>query len=325
MTARRVRVCAVAGILTAVSLAAEAQPSGVPRLGVLAPTGCAHPNFLALRHGLGALGYVEGRTIIIECRDGTGRSEQFSEQAAELIRLKVDVLVTDGTRAALAAQQATKTIPIVMATVGDPVGSGLVSSLARPGANITGLSLMNPEINSKRIELLKILVPGTRRVAVLANPDNPASAPGIRGTEAAARSLELTTRVVEARRAEDLDRAFAAMLKERAGALVVLPDPVLFTHRAQIVALAAKSRLPAIYEAREFAEDGGLMAYGPRITENFRGAATYVDKILKGAKPADLPVEQPRKLELVINVKTAKSLGLTIPAPLLLRADEVIQ
>jgi putative ABC transport system substrate-binding protein len=310
--------------LIAVSLAA-AEASGTPRLGVLAPTSCSHPNFVALREGLTALGYVEGRTIIIECREAAGRSEQLPEQAAELVRLGVDVLLTDGTRAALAAQRATKAIPIVMATVGDPVGSGLVTSLARPGANITGLSLMAAEINNKRVELLKAVLPRVMRVAVLANPDNPASAAGMAGTEVAAHSLGLATYVVAARREEDLDRAFTEILKRQARALIVLPDPILYTHRAQIVLLAAKSRLPAIYEAREFAEDGGLMTYGPRITENFRRAATYVDKILKGAKPADLPVEQPTKFELVINLKTAKALGLTIPPSLLARADQVIE
>src|SRR5438105_5168717 len=287
MIVHRFSVGAFAGSLFALCLAAEAQQSGLPRVGVLAPISCSHQNFLALREGLTALGYVEGRTIAIECREAAGRPEKLSEEAAELVRLRVDVLLTDGTRAALAAQQATKTIPIVMATVGDPIRSGLVSSLAHPGANVTGLSLMNAEINNKRIELLKTLLPNTTRVAILANPGNPASAPGISGTETTAHSLGLTTFVVEARRAEELERAFGMILKERAGALIVLPDPILFTQRAHIVALAVRSRLPAIYEAKEFAEDGGLMTYGPRITENFRRAATYVDKILKGTKPGD--------------------------------------
>jgi putative ABC transport system substrate-binding protein len=322
--ARWTRLCALAGSLIAASIAADAQQSAVARLGILAPTRCSHPNFQALRDGLSELGYVEGQTIIIECREMGGSSKEVSQAAAELVRLKVDVLVTDGTRAALAAKQATKALPIVMATVGDPVGSGLVTSLARPGANITGLALMTAEMNVKRVELLKTVDPRIRQVAVLSNPLNPASAPGISGTDAAARSFGMTTHGVGAKRVEDLEGAFSAILKEQASALIVLPDPILFTHRAKIVALAAKNRLSAIYEAREFAEDGGLMAYGPRITANFRRAATYVDKILKGAKPGDLPIEQPTTFELVINLKTAKALGLTIPPSLLARADQII-
>ena len=306
-------------------LVAAAQPVGIPRLGVLAPTTCSHPNYQALREGLRALGYVEGQTIIIECREAAGRYERVAQHADELVRLKVDVLVTDGLRAARAAKEATKTIPIVMGAVGDPVRGGIVNSLARPGANITGLTLVTAEMNPKRLEFLKAAVPGNPRVAMLMNPDNPSAAQGRRETETAARSLGLTLHVVEARRPEDLDRAFTEMLKGQARAVVVLPDPMLLAHRTQIAALAAKSLLPAIGEASEFAAAGGLMAYGPRIAENFRRAAVYVDKILKGANPADLPVEQPRTFELVINLKTAKALGLTIPQSLLQRADQVIQ
>ena len=310
--------------LVVAPLGAEAQPAGVPRIGVLAPTSCSHPNYQALREGLRALGYVEGQTIIIECRDAAGRYERIAQHAAELVRLKVDVLVTDGISSARAAKQATKTIPVVMGAIGDPVGGGVVNSLARPGANITGLTLMTAEMNTKRLEFLKAAVPGTR-VAVLRNPDNPGSASGRREIEAAARSLGLTLHAVEARRPEDLDRAFSEMLKEQARAVVVMPDLMLFAQRTRIAALAAKSQLPAVGEAREFAAAGCLMAYGPRVTENFRRAALYVDKILKGAKPGDLPVEQPTTFELVINLKTARALGLTIPQALLLRADEVIQ
>ena len=313
------------GSLITVPTVSGAQPTGVPRVGVLAPTSCSHQNVLALREGLSELGYVEGRTIVIECREAAGSSRGLPELALELIHLKVDVIVTDGTPAALAAKQATKTTPIIMGTVGDPVGSGLVASLARPGANVTGLTLMAPEMNEKRIELLKTLRPRIKRVAVVANPVNPASARAISGTEAAARSLGVTTHVVEARGPDELDSAFSAVLKTQADALIVLPDPILFAHRAKIVALATKSRLPAIYEAREFADEGGLMTYGPRITANFRRAATYVDKILKGANPTDLPIEQPTKVELVINLKTAKALRLTVPPSLRARADEVIQ
>ena len=311
--------------LAVAPLSAEAQPAGIPRIGVLAPTSCSHPNYQALREGLRALGYVEGQTIIIECRDAAGRYERTEQHAAELVRLKVDVLVTDGMSAARAAKQATKTIPIVMGAVGDPVGGGVVNSLARPGANITGLTLVTAEMNIKRLEFIKAVVPGTARVAVLMNSDNPSSARATRETEAAARSLGLTLHVVQARDPADLDRAFSEILKGQARAIVVLPDPMLLAQRTRIVALAARSQPPAVGEAREFAAAGGLMAYGPRITENFRRAAVYVDKILKGAKPGDLPVEQPTTFELVINLKTAKALGLTIPQALLLRADEVIR
>jgi putative ABC transport system substrate-binding protein len=311
--------------LVAAPLAAEAQPAGVPRIGVLAPITCSHPNYQALREGLRALGYVEGQTIIIECREAAGRYERAAEHAAELVRLKVDVLVTDGLPAARVAKQATRTIPVVMGAVGDPVRGGVVTSLARPGANITGLTLVTAEMNIKRIEFLKAAVPGSTRVAVLMNPDNPSSDLATRETEAAARSLGLTLHVVEARDPAALDRAFSEILKGQARTVVVLPDPMLFAQRTRIVALAAKSQLPAVGEAREFAVAGGLMAYGPRITENFRRAAVYVDKILRGAKPGDLPVEQPTTFELVINLNTAKALGLTIPPSLLLRADEVIQ
>jgi putative ABC transport system substrate-binding protein len=311
--------------LAAAPLAAQAQVAGVPRIGVLAPISCSHPNYQALREGLRALGYVEGQTIIIECRDAAGRYERAVEHAAELVRLKVDVLVTDGLPAARAAKQATTTIPIVMGAVGDPVGGGVVNSLARPGANITGLTLLTAEMNTKRLEFLKAAVPGSSRVALLTNPDNPSVAQGRHESEAAARSLGLTLHVVGARRPEDLDRAFSELLKEQARAVVLLPDPMLFAQGPRIAALAAKSQLPAVGEAREFAAAGGLMAYGPRVTENFRRAALYVDKILKGAKPGDLPVEQPTTFELVINLKTAKALNLAIPQSLLLRADEVIR
>ena len=323
---RRTVLCTLAVVsLAAAPLAAETLPAGVPRIGVLAPTTCSHPNYQALRDGLRALGYVEGQTIIVECREAAGRYERAEQHAAELVRLKVDVLVTDGLPAARAAKQATKTIPVVMGAVGDPVRGGVVNSLARPGANITGLTLVTAEMNIKRLEFTKAAVPGSTRVGVLMNPDNPSTLLATRETEAAARSLGLTLHVVQARDLADLDRAFSDILKAQARAVVVLPDPMLFAARTRIVALAAKSQLPVVGEAREFAAAGGLMAYGPRITENFRRAAMYVDKILRGAKPGDLPVEQPSTFELVINLNTARALGLTISQSLLLRADEVIQ
>jgi len=322
---RRVFIRTVACGLLAGPRAAQAQQASVPRIGVLAPTTCSHPNYQALREGLRALGYVEGKTIIIECREAAGRYERVPELAAELVRLRVDVLVTDGLSPARAAKQATKTIPIVMGTVGDPVGAGLVHSLARPGANITGLTLTTAEMNTKRLEFLKAITPGSSHVGVLTNPGNPGAALGIRETEAAARSLGLTLHVVEARGAEDLERAFAEMLKQQAKAVVILPDPILADQSTRTAALAAKYRLPAVGEVRNFAEAGGLLAYGPRSEENFRRAAFLVDKILKGSKPGDLPIEQPTKFELVINLKTARALGLTIPPSLLQRADQVIE
>jgi putative ABC transport system substrate-binding protein len=323
---RRAFVAAIAGgLLLVAPLAAQAQPVGVPRIGILAPTTCLHPNYQALREGLRALGYVEGQTIVIECREAAGRYERVAEMTAELVQLKVDVLITDGLLPARAAKQATKTIPIVMGAIGDPVGSGLVDSLARPGANITGLTLATAEMNTKRLELLKAMAPESTRVALLTNPGNPGAAQGIRESEAAARSLGLKIRVVDARGPEDFERAFADMVKERVNAVVLLPDPILFDQRTRIIALAAKYRLPAVGEAREFADAGGLMTYGPRIDENFRRAAFFVDKVLRGAKPGDLPVEQPTTFELVINRKTARALGLTVPASLLQRADRVIE
>ena len=322
---RRTFIGGVASALLAAPLAAHAQQAGVPRIGVLAPTTCSHPNYQALREGLRALGYVEGKTIILECREAAGHYERVPALAAELVRLNVDVLVTDGLPPARAAKQATKTIPIVMGTVGDPVGTGLVNSLARPGANITGFTLATAEMNTKRLEFLRAMAPESTHVAVLTNPGNPGAPLAIRETEAAARSLGLTLHVVEARGPEDLDPAFAGMLKAQAKAVVILPDPILADQSTRTAALAAKYRLPAVGEARKFAEAGGLLAYGPRSEENFRRAAFLVDKILKGAKPADLPIEQPTTFELVINLKTAKALGLTIPPSLLQRADQVIE
>jgi putative tryptophan/tyrosine transport system substrate-binding protein len=327
---RRAFIATVSGALLAVSMLAapllvRSQQAWVPRIGVLAPTSCSHPNYQALREGLRALGYIEGQTIIIECRDAGGRYDRVGEQTAELIRLKLDVLITDGLPAALAAKQATKTIPIILGAVGDPVGAGLVDSLARPGANITGLTLATTEMNTKRLEFLNGAVSGIERVALLTNPANPGFAKGTRETQAAARSLGLTIHVVEARGPEDLALAFAEMLKEKAMAVVVQPDPLLYSERTRVAALAVKNRLPAVGEQKGFAEAGGLLSYGPDITENFRRAATLVDKILKGAKPGDLPVEEPTRFELLINLKTAKALGLTIPQSLLVRADEVIQ
>jgi putative ABC transport system substrate-binding protein len=314
--------------LALVLLAGVAAPdvagAPIPRIGLLAATVCdGHRNYEAFRQGLRDLGYVEGQSVAIECRRGPGR-ERLTDVAKELVRLKPDVLVTDGSASTRAAMRATKTIPIVMGTVGDPLGSGFVTSLARPEGNVTGLTLVTAELNAKRLELIRELVPGNPRLGVLANPDG-AGRTHVRDLEAAAKPFNLTLRVVEARDVEGIERAFVTLARERIGALLALPDALLFNEHRRIVGLAARARLPAVYESREFVEAGGLLAYGPRIRDNFYRAATFVDKILKGAKPADLPIEQPTTFELVVNLQTAAALGLTVPQSILLRADEVIR
>jgi ABC-type uncharacterized transport system substrate-binding protein len=271
---------------------------------------------------------VEGQNLVIEYRAADGRLEQFPGLATELARLPVDLIVAPNTAAARAAQHATTTIPIVAIVMGDPVGDGLVASLARPGGHITGTTFLGPGLVPKRLELLKAALPRVARVAALWHPDAYAERTiraMLQETEAAARTLGVHLHLVEVRGPDELDRAFATMTRERAEAFIVLPSPMLYTARRHIVDLAARHRLPAMYQAREFVELGGLIAYGASIPELWRRAATYVDKILKGAKPADLPVEQPTTFELVINLKTAKALGLTIPPTLLFQADKVIQ
>src|SRR5712692_1525732 len=318
----------LAGFLLVVPLAAEAQaPAKVPRIGFLSarpPTD--NPYFIeSFRQGLRELGYVEGQNIAIEYRFAEGRPERLPALAAELVRLKVDVIVAGGPPAPAAAKQATGTIPIVFAVAADPVAVGLVASLARPGGNITGLASISGEIVGKQLELFKEVAPKVSRVAVLQNPSNDTHPHTLRQAEGAARALGVQLHIVEARTPPEIDAAFAAMRSQRAGGVLVLRDPLFLTHRTQIAALAAKNRLPAVYGFKEEAEAGGLMAYGASVPLMYRRAATYVDKILRGAKPADLPVEQPTKFELVINLKTAKALGLTIPQSVLRRADEVIQ
>jgi len=329
VTTRRAFITTLAGGILAAPLAVEAQPAKVYRIGLL---GGSPPNspggsraWEGFFHGLRELGYVEGQNILIEGRFYGDRTERLPALAAELVQLKVDVIVAGAAPAPEAAQRATSTIPIVMAIHFDPVGSGLVVSLASPGRNVTGLSVLSPELVGKRLQLLKEAVPGISRVAVLWNPTIPTQALELRAAEVAARSLKVQLQVVEAQGSSDFASAFSAMTKDRAGGLIALTSSMFFAHRTRIVELAAQSRLPAVYGVKEFPEAGGLMAYGPNLRESFRRAATYVDKILKGAKPADLPVEQPTKFELFINLKTAKALGLTIPQSLLLRADEVIR
>jgi len=318
------------GVL-ATPLPADAQQAGkVPRIGYLSPysASAVSSRHEAFRQGLSELGYVEGKNIVIESRFAEENFERLPDLAAELVRLKVDVIVAAVTQASLAAKNATRTIPIVIVGVGDPVGSGLVASLGRPGGNITGTSGMAPEVVGKSLELLKETVPKVSRVAVLWNPANPVfQAQMLSETKVAARVLGVQLQILEARGLNELDTAFAAMTRERAGALLVLTDPMFLRHRPRIADLAVKSRLPAMYGGGggEYAEAGGLLSYGPNYAELFRRGATYVDKILKGAKPADLPVEQPMRFELVINMKTARALGLTIPQSVLIRADQLIQ
>jgi len=279
----------------------------------------------AFRVGLRERGYVEGQDIVLEFRGAHGRYDRLLELAVELVRRQVDVLVAPGTTTARVAKEATRTIPIIIVRASDPVASRLVGSLARPGGNITGLTEMAPELSGKRLELLKEVVPRVSRVAALWNPANPAAAHQLQETEAAARVLGVSIQAVEVRGPSELEQAFAAMARNRTGAFLVTPDAMLTDNTKRIVDLAAKQRLPAIYVQRDFVEVGGLMAYGPSLTDLYRRAAHYVDKILKGAKPADLPVEQPTRFELVINLKTAKYLGLTFPPSIMIRADQVIQ
>ena len=331
---RRVGARILALALLAAPLAAQGQPVGnVPRIGYLeiapAEGPIAQAMVDAFRRGMREHGYVEGQTFVIEYRSAGGRVERLSDLAAELVQLKVNVIVASAVPAALAAKRATTTIPIVSAVMSDPVGDGLVASLARPGGNITGLTFLAPALIAKRMQLITEAVQGVSRVAALSHP-------GIYGehtmrnmlkeTEIAAQTLGVQLQVLEARSPEDFDTAFSAMVTNRASALIVFPSPMFYVAQRRLVDLAAKHRLPTIYTSKENVAAGGLMSYGTRdsIPDLSRRAATFVDKILKGAKPGDLPVEQPTKFEFVINLKTAKALGLTIPPAVLARADEVI-
>ena len=324
---RRLLVAIGAGALGA-PLASLAQQQGkIPRIGLLSPFSPADAKLWheAFRQGLRDLGWVEGKNISVDYVYGDGKSDRLPALTADLIRLKVDVIVAAETNAALSAKSLTKTIPIVMASVGDPVASGLVESLAHPGGNITGLSQIAPELVGKRLELLKEIVPKLSRVAVLWNPQGVASVLNWKEIQIPAQKLGIQLHSQEVQSAGELDKAFEAVTKARAGALVILPDPVFVTNLKRIADYAAKSRLPSIFHISAFADSGGLLTYGPDRSDLFRRAATFVDKILKGAKPGDLPVEQPTKFELVINGKTAKAIGIKIPNSVLLRADKVIE
>jgi putative ABC transport system substrate-binding protein len=328
--ARALLVTLALGIFVA-PLAADAQQAAkVYRIGFLVgtpPTGGAGLHFWqAFVQGLRELGWVEGKNIEIERRYSEGRYERLPDLAAELVQLRVDVLVASAAPATRAAKEATTTIPIVSVAVQDPVALGLAQSLARPGGNITGPTLTGGlAIAGKQLELLKETVPAVSRVAVLWNPANPMLPRQLRETEVAGRALRVQLHPVEARGPDEFDGAFSAIIRQRAGALLVTTDPVFFIHRTRLADLAARNHLPAMYGLREHVEAGGLMAYGASVPDLFRRAATYVDKILKGAKPADLPMEQPTRFELVLNLKTARGLGLTIPQSFLFRVDEVIQ
>jgi putative ABC transport system substrate-binding protein len=307
-------------------LAARAQHAKVATIGLLGTGSAAAQSqwTAAFVQRMRELGWVDGRNLTIEYRWAEGRSERFAEFAAEFVRLKVDVILTHNTPPVIAAKQATSVIPIVFATAADPVDTGLVASLARPGGNVTGLSSQTTDLASKRIELLREVVPGLRQLTFLSQPDNPYVVFDMRQAEAAARRLGLETASLEIRRAEDIAPAFEE-LKGRAEALYILPDPLLFTHRLRINILALGARLPTMHALREYVEASGLMSYGPNWSDQWRRAADYVDKILRGAKPADLPVEQPTKFDLIINLTTAKVLGLTVPDKLLALTDEVIE
>ena len=316
--------------LTFAPLAAEAQQAaGVVRIGLLRDSPGASARLReAFLQGLHDLGYIGGRGLLIEGRDAMGKPERLPALAAELVALKVDVIVAAGTPAAQAAKRATSSLPIVFMSVADPIASGLVTNLARPGGNVTGLSTLAPELVAKGLELLREAVPGVSRFAVLWQPGGLGERTErnmLKEAEVAARALEVQLQFVEVRGPADIDRAFSDMTHARAGALTALASAALFNERGRLMGLAAKNRLPAMYGLREYVEAGGLMSYGPDLADLFRRAATYVDKILRGAKPGDLPIEQPTKFELVINLKTARTLGLTIPLSVLGRADQVIE
>ena len=319
---------ALGAVLLGLSFAAEAQQlTKIPRIGFLGASSASAlaARIEAFRQGLRELGYVEGKNIVIEWRSAEGKLERLPALAAELVRLKVDVIVTTGPAPTRPANEATSTIPIVMTNDNDPVGNRFVASLARPGGNITGLATLSPELSGKRLELLKETVPRLSRVAVLGTSTVPGYAQALRETELAARAFKVKLQNLDVLDPKDIETAFRAASKEHADAVLVLTGLIFNNQRTQVVDLAVKNRLPAIYINTVFVEDGGLMSYGVSFTDLYRRAATYVDKILKGRNPADLPVEQPKKFELIINLKAAKQIGLTIPPNVLARADKVIR
>jgi len=323
---RRVFLAMASAGLLAVPLGAEAQGGKLWRIGVLAPGPSAGAGFPALlRQSLRDLGYVEGLNLAIEWRDAEGKTERFDNRAAELVRLNVDVIVAIVPAATLAAKKSTASIPIVMVNTPDPVQLGLVVSLGRPGGNVTGTTTLSADLSGKQLELLREAVPRAVRIAVLWNPSNPWHPLALKGAEAAARSLVVQLQILGVRGPEEFEGAFETMTRKRAAAVLVLADPLTAFHRTRLAELAAKWHMPGMYGSREYADAGGLMSFWANYADLFRRVASYVDRILKGAKPADLPIEQPTRFELIINLKTAKALGLTIPSSLLRRADELIQ
>ena len=325
---KKICLLALCAMLFALCLRAEAQqPTKLHRIGYLlgASSSFYTARIDAFQQGLNELGYTEGKNIVIEYRYADGKADRLPALAVELVRLKLDVIVATTTPSVLAVKKASATIPIVFVSVADPVASGLVASLARPGGNITGLTILAPELSGKRLELLKEAVPKATRVAFLWNSANPAQGLLWKESQAAAQELRLQLQSLEVRSSNDFENAFEAALRERAQALITAPEPLINTHLKRIVEFAAKSRLPAMYAGPEVVDAGGLMSYAPDYTHQYRRAATYVDKILKGAKPSDLPIERPMKFEFVINLKTAKEIGLTISPNVLARADKVIK
>jgi putative ABC transport system substrate-binding protein len=327
---RRDFIRVIAGSAAAAAFPATArtqQRSNVPRVGYLFSFTRAEGEHLweACRQGLRDLGYVEGQNIILEPRLAEGHNERLQNLATELVQLKVDVIVAAATPASRAVKAATSTIPIVFVAVGDPVKAGLVTSLARPGGNVTGLSLLTADLSGKRLSLLMETVRKVSRVAILMNPDNPISAVFFEETKLAARRFGVDLQPLDARSPKEIEQAFAIGAGQRVDAVIVFDDPVLWSYRAQIVALAAARKIPAVYGYRDFVDEGGLMSYGPDRPDQYRRTAIYVDKILKGAKPSDLPIEQPTKFELIVNRKTAKSLGIELPASVIVGANEVIE
>ena len=328
---RRAFITLLGGAAAALPLVARAQQPAptVRRIVFLLPgvarTPAVRGLLEAFRQGLKEYGWVEGQNIIVEYRFAEGREDALPAIAAELARLRLDIIVAESTVGIQAAKTVTQTVPIIMATSADPVGTGFVASLNRPGGNITGLSLQTAELSGKRLQLLTEIVPGLARLAVLSNPLNPSIAPIVEQTKAAAQSLGVEVHVAEVQAPDKFESAFAAITSAHAGALIVLPDPMLYGQHPRVVTFTAASHLPALFPEKEVAEVGGLMAYGASIPGSFRRTAAYVDKILRGAKPADLPVEQPTIFELAVNLQTARAIGVTIPTSILLRADEVIE
>jgi putative tryptophan/tyrosine transport system substrate-binding protein len=322
---RREFITLLGGVVASWPIAVGAQQTTKLRSLGFFTAGRDSPGLPALLEGLRQLGWIEGKTIVIEYRYAENRNDRLAELAAELVRLNVDVIVAAGTLAPLAAKRATATIPIVMTSAGDPLGTRLVSGLARPGGNVTGLSLMSPDISGKRLELIERIVPNIASVAIMWNATNPYPALVFRQTENAARQLKLEVQSLEVRTPDDVNSALEAAVRQNANALITVEDPLTVNYRKQIADFAVKNRLPTMSGLREYVDAGGLLSYGPALADLYRRAAGYVDKILKGAKPSELPVEQPTTFELVVNLKTARALGLTIPPDMLAIADAVIE